>query len=78
MGEWAVKRLMEEGELLDWIESEYLGFLSWDVRDEAVDGLGLTKYGVEGERGTWEDKLVKCVGAYFAFISYNFRFIISE
>ena len=40
-GEWAMKKLMEEGELLDWIESESVGLLSWDVRDEAMDELGL-------------------------------------
>ena len=60
-GEWAMKKLMEEGELLDWIESESVGLLSWDVRDEAMDELELIKFGVEGEGVAWEDKLVRGV-----------------
>ena len=49
--------MMEEGELLEWIERESVGWLGRDVRNVAMDELGLVKYGVEDERVVWEDKL---------------------
>ena len=56
-----MKNLMEENELLDWMERESVGLLGLDVRDVAMDELGLVKFGVEDERVVWEDKLVRGV-----------------
>ena len=42
-----MKNLMEENELLDWMERESVGLLGLDVRDVAMDELGLVKFAVE-------------------------------
>ena len=73
MGEWAMKKVMEEGILLDWMEKKSVGLLGWNVRDEAMLELGLLKFGAEGDRVAWEDKLVRWVREEDEFFMCNQR-----
>ena len=50
-----------------------MGLLGWNVRDEAILELGLLKFGVEGERFAWEDKLVRGVSEEDEFFMCNQR-----
>ena len=45
--EGAMKDLIEEGDLLDWMERESVCLLGWDVMDVTMDELGLVKFWVK-------------------------------